>query len=46
MRSLRTRATGFRVRETERGRSNLEFDYRIVAHPIDASGKRLPVASR
>lgn len=37
-------ATGFQVRETERGRGNLEFDYRIVAHPIDASNDRLPPA--
>jgi len=37
---------GFQVRETERGRSNLEFDYRIVAHPLDASDERLPAASR
>jgi hypothetical protein len=37
---------GFQVRETERGRSNIEFDYRIVAHPIDAGNERLPVASR
>jgi hypothetical protein len=35
---------GFQVRETERGRSNLEFDYRIVAHPVDAGDERLPVA--
>ncbi len=37
---------GFQVRETERGRSNIEFDYRIVAHPVDASGERLPAASQ
>ena len=42
--SLKT-ASGFQVRETERGRGNLEFDYRIVAHPIDASNDRLPVAT-
>lgn len=37
-------AAGFQVRETERGHSNLEFDYRIVAHPIDAGDARLPAA--
>ncbi len=42
--SLKT-PSGFQVRETERGRSNLEFDYRIVAHPLDASNDRLPVAT-
>lgn len=42
--SMKTPA-GFQVRETERGRSNIEFDYRIVAHPVDASGERLPPAS-
>lgn len=35
---------GFQVRETERGRSNLEFDYRIVAHPVDSGDDRLPAA--
>ena len=38
----RKAASGFQVRETEHGRANLEFDYRIVAHPIDASNDRLP----
>ena len=41
--SIKT-VSGFQVRETERGRSNLEFDYRIVAHPVDAPGDRLPPA--
>jgi len=38
-------ALGFQVRENERGRANVDFDYRIVAHPIDASTDRLPIAS-
>jgi hypothetical protein len=33
---------GFVVREVERGRSSLNFDYRIVAHPYGASDARLP----
>jgi hypothetical protein len=36
--------TAFQVRENERGRSNVEFDYRIVAHPLDSNGERLPAA--
>lgn len=36
--------TAFQVRETEHGRSSLEFDYRIVAHPLDAESDRLPAA--
>jgi hypothetical protein len=36
--------TAFRVRETEHGRSSLLFDYRIVAHPLDATNDRLPPA--
>jgi len=36
--------SGFQVRETERGRDSLEFDYRIVAHPLDAKNERLPAA--
>ena len=36
--------TGFQVREMEHGRSTLEFDYRIVAHPLDAKEERLPIA--
>jgi len=37
-------ATSFQVRENEGGRSRVEFDYRIVAHPIDAKTDRLPLA--
>lgn len=38
---------GFIVRESEHGRGNLFFDYRIVAHPVGAPVARLPqVASR
>ena len=37
-------ASGFQVRESEGGRSRLEFDYRIVAHPLDAKYDRLPPA--
>lgn len=33
---------GFVVREVERGRSSLGFDYRIVAHPHHMSDARLP----
>lgn len=33
---------GFIVRETQHGRSSLDFDYRIVAHPIGASEQRFP----
>lgn len=33
---------GFIVRESERGRSTLEFDYRILAHPIGATDARFP----
>ncbi|MGA8534631.1 MAG: hypothetical protein WB615_11025 [Candidatus Tumulicola sp.] len=36
--------SGFQVRETERGRSTLSFDYRIVARPIDAERDRLATA--
>jgi hypothetical protein len=43
--SLKT-AAGFQVREVERGRSNVAFDYRIVAHPVDAANNRLPAVSR
>jgi hypothetical protein len=43
--SLKT-ASGFQVRETERGRDSLEFDYRIVAHPLGAANDRLPPAPR
>ncbi len=38
-------ASGFQVREVEGGRAKLDFDYRIVAHPIDAPNDRLPSAS-
>jgi hypothetical protein len=41
--SMKT-ASGFQVRETERGRHSLEFDYRIVAHPLGAANDRLPAA--
>jgi hypothetical protein len=41
--SMKT-TSAFQVRETEHGRSNLEFDYRIVAHPFDAKDDRLPAA--
>jgi hypothetical protein len=37
-------ASAFQVRESEGGRSRLEFDYRIVAHPLDAKSDRLPLA--
>lgn len=43
--SMKT-AAGFQVRENERGRTNVAFDYRIVARPIDASADRLPPAPR
>jgi hypothetical protein len=36
--------SAFQVRETERGRDSLEFDYRIVAHPLDDRNARLPAA--
>lgn len=42
--SMKT-SSGFQVRETEHGRSDLLFDYRIVARPLDAKNGRLPVAS-
>jgi hypothetical protein len=35
---------GFVVRETHGGRSTLDFDYRIIARPIDATIDRLPLA--
>ncbi len=43
--SMKT-ASAFQVRETMRGRSNVGFDYRIVAKPVDASDERLPLAPR
>jgi hypothetical protein len=33
---------GFIVRENERGRSSVNFDYRVVAHPVGSSEARLP----
>lgn len=33
---------GFIVREAEHGRSSIDFDYRVVAHPYGASDARLP----
>ncbi|HXB84334.1 MAG TPA: hypothetical protein VNU22_13370 [Candidatus Acidoferrum sp.] len=39
-------ASGFQVKETERGRDSLEFDYRIVAHPLGSANDRLPPAPR
>jgi len=36
--------SAFQVRETERGRDSLDFDYRIVAHPLDGKSGRLPAA--
>lgn len=41
--SMKT-ATAFQVRENEHGRHSLEFDYRIVAHPLGAATDRLPAA--
>jgi hypothetical protein len=35
---------GFQVRENMHGRSNVEFEYRIVAMPIGAKNERLPAA--
>lgn len=43
--SVKTGAA-FQVREVEHGRSNIAFDYRIVAHPLGASNDRLPAAPR
>jgi hypothetical protein len=37
---------GFQVRENERGRTTMAFDYRIVARPRDAQEGRLPPAPR
>lgn len=33
---------GFIVREVEHGRSSLDFDYRVVAHPFGSRDERLP----
>ena len=37
----RKTASGFEVHENGTGRSTLDFDYRIVAKPLDSSGSRL-----
>jgi hypothetical protein len=37
-------SNGFQVRETEGGRSQISFDYRIVGQPLDAKNDRLPLA--
>lgn len=39
-------AAGFQVRENERGRSNVAFEYRIVAVPSGEQNIRLPEAPR
>jgi hypothetical protein len=36
---------GFVVRENQRGRSTVTFDYRVVAHPVGANPARLPGVS-
>lgn len=36
---------GFIVREVEHGRSSIEFDYRVVAHPVGSANERLPVVT-
>jgi len=36
--------SGFEVREVQGGHSQIAFDYRIVAHPLDAKSDRLPLA--
>jgi hypothetical protein len=36
--------SAFQVRESEGGRSRLDFDYRIIAHPLDAKNDRLSLA--
>jgi DNA modification methylase len=33
---------GFIVREAQRGRSSIDFDYRILAHPANSSQQRFP----
>jgi len=33
---------GFIVREAEHGRSSVDFDYRVVAHPMGTSNQRFP----
>jgi hypothetical protein len=39
-------AAGFIVRETQGGHSTLSFDYRVVATPLGAAGKRMAYVSR
>jgi hypothetical protein len=39
-------STAFQVRESAHGRDSLAFDYRIVAHPLDAPNDRLPPAPK
>jgi hypothetical protein len=41
--SIKT-ASAFQVRETERGRDSLAFDYHIVANPLDGKNARLLLA--
>jgi hypothetical protein len=41
--SMKT-SSAFQVREDEHGHDSLAFDYRIVAHPLDARNDRLPPA--
>ena len=41
----RRTATGFDVRQSLGGRSNIAFDYRILAHPYGASGERIAIVS-
>lgn len=36
---------GFDVRENERGRSSLAFDYRIVGRPLDVAAGHLPAVA-
>jgi hypothetical protein len=36
--------SSFQVRENEGGRGRVAFDYRIIAHPLDAKSDRLPPA--
>src|SRR5579883_915773 len=36
---------GFIVREAERGRSSISFDYRILAHPYASTDARLPTVN-
>jgi hypothetical protein len=43
--SMKT-ASAFQVREHDDGRSRIGFDYRVVAHPLDAKNDRLTSGSR